>query len=168
MKLGDGVGESLPAAHRTKGPTDPFNQLLINANNTFNQLMKISKDGKVIIGDANLTSPYNYKLYVQDGILTERVKVAIKTSLDWSDFVFADDYNLMPLHELSSYIEEHNHLPQIPSAEEVVKNGIDLGEMNAKLLQKIEELTLYMLEQQKQMDKQQEELNAIKAALQKQ
>jgi hypothetical protein len=64
----------------------------------------------------------------------------------WSDFVFNENYNLMPLPDLKQYIEENKHLPDIPTQEEVEENGINLGSMNVKLLQKIEELTLYIIE----------------------
>jgi hypothetical protein len=78
---------------------------------------------------------------------------SVKVSLNiWSDFVFADGYKLMPLNELESYIATNNHLPNIPSEREVLTEGVNLGEMDAKLLQKIEELSLYIIEQQKQID----------------
>lgn len=67
----------------------------------------------------------------------------------WSDFVFDNDYKLKDLEEVESYIEENNHLPDIPSEKEVIERGINLGNMDAKLLQKIEELTLYVIEQNK-------------------
>lgn len=100
--------------------------------------------GKVLIG--NVTVPGNYKLYVEQGILTERVKVALKSTSYWADYVFAPDYKLMPLSEVEAFVKEHRHLPNVPSAEEVVKDGIDVATMDAKLLEKIEELTLYMLQ----------------------
>ncbi len=79
----------------------------------------------------------------------------------WSDFVFDDSYKLMSLKELEKYVEKNNHLPNIPSETEVKKNGIDLGEMDAKLLQKIEELTLYLIEQQKEIDELKSQLNKL-------
>jgi hypothetical protein len=112
----------------------------------------IRSDGKVGIG-AGINYNGTYKLYVESGILTEKVKVAVKNSAAWSDFVFDKDYNLMSLAEVESFIDENKHLPSIPSANEVVVNGIDLGEMNAKLLQKIEELTLYIISQDKRLKK---------------
>lgn len=105
--------------------------------------------------DVNTT--YDYGLYVGKGILTEKVKVAIHTSSDWSDKVFEKNYNLKSLKEIESFISKHHHLPNIPSATEVVKSGIDLGEMNAKLLEKIEELTLHLIAMQK-------EINSLKKA----
>jgi hypothetical protein len=108
--------------------------------------MEILNDGKIKIG--NVTTPGNYKLYVEDGILAERVKVAVEGSSYWADYVFKDDYKLMPLKELENYIKKNNHLPNIPTTEEVLDKGIDLGKMDAKLLMKIEELTLYIIELQ--------------------
>jgi hypothetical protein len=61
-------------------------------------------------------------------------------------YVFADDYKLKPLDEVESFISEYNHLPDVPSAQEVVNAGIDVATMDAKLSQKVEELTLYVIE----------------------
>lgn len=106
--------------------------------------------GKLSIG--NVSTPGNYSLYVEKGILAEKVRVALKSSSDWADYVFKKDYKLMPLTELEAYIQTNQHLPNIPAAEQVKKEGIDLAEMNIKLLEKIEELTLHIIEQQKQID----------------
>ncbi len=69
----------------------------------------------------------------------------------WSDFVFDEGYSLRSLDEIEQHILEFKHLPDIPSEEEVKQDGINLGDMDAKLLQKIEELTLYTIEQNKQI-----------------
>lgn len=68
----------------------------------------------------------------------------------WSDFVFNPDYKLMPLDELENFIKENNHLPSIPTESEVKRDGINVAEMNTKLLQKVEELTLYVIELKKE------------------
>jgi hypothetical protein len=112
-------------------------------------------DGSMVIGDASTFTastpfPSGYNLYVANGIFTEKIKVAVKTSASWSDFVFDKSYKLTPLIELESYINKNKHLPGIPSADEVVKEGLDLAAMDAKLLQKVEELTLYMIEMKKE------------------
>lgn len=86
----------------------------------------------------------DYQLYVAHGIRTERVKVDYYG--DWPDFVFGEEYELRSFDELRSFIDAENHLPGIPSAKEVEENGVELGEMNAALLQKVEELTLYILQ----------------------
>ena len=122
----------------------------INAGNHF---LFLSNNGKVSIGlDPNLPTTFNgnYKLYVAEGIMTEKIKVALESTASWADYVFEADYNLMTLNEVESFISEHGHLPNVPSAKEVVEEGIDMAEMDAKLLEKIEELTLYMLELKKE------------------
>lgn len=69
----------------------------------------------------------------------------------WSDHVFYEDYNLMSLDELEKFIQVNNHLPDVPKESEIITNGINLGEMNAILLKKIEELTLHLIEQNKKI-----------------
>lgn len=95
------------------------------------------------------------KLSVNGKIHTKEVRVDL---VGWSDFVFHDDYDLPSLQEVENYIKEKGHLKDIPSAKEVLENGILVGDMNAKLLQKIEELTLYVIEQQKLLEKQNSKL----------
>jgi hypothetical protein len=105
----------------------------------------INAAGNVGLGTANPAE----KLSVNGNIKCRQVEV---TLTGWSDFVFQDDYTLMPLAELDEYISQHNHLPGVPSAYEVITNGNNLGEMDAILLQKIEELTLYVLDLKKEND----------------
>lgn len=97
------------------------------------------------VGIGTTTIPTDYKFAVNGKIISEEVKVQLQSQ--WPDYVFKTDYNLKSLQEIQSYIQEHGHLPNIPSAKEVEANGIELGEMNRLLLEKIEELTLYTLEQ---------------------
>lgn len=108
--------------------------------------MTIKGDGSVGIGTS---TPGIYKLAVEGTIGARKVKV---TQAAWADFVFQDHYKLPSIAELEKYIERNKHLPDVPSEKEVLKNGIDLGEMNAKLLQKIEELTLYIIQMNKRND----------------
>ena len=125
-------------------------------------LFTVQHNGKVSIGldpSDPATFAGGYRLYVEDGIMTEKVKVAWRNSADWADYVFEETYPLMPLAELEAYVQQHKHLPNVPSAQEVSENGFDLAQMDAKLLEKIEELTLHLIEQQKQID-------ALKAQLQ--
>lgn len=93
----------------------------------------------------------DYRLFVRKGIRTEKLKVDIASG-SWADYVFDDSYQLMPLAQVEEYIEENNHLPGIASAQEVENEGMDVGAMNAKLLEKVEELTLYIIEMKKQID----------------
>lgn len=89
------------------------------------------------------------KLDVNGIIRSKEVKIE---ATGWSDFVFDEKYQLPSLSEVENHIKEHKHLPDIPSEREVVENGISVGEMQAKLLQKIEELTLYVIEQDKKFN----------------
>lgn len=108
------------------------------------ELFGVKNTGKFYIGSNN--TPGDYKLYVAGGILTEKVKVALLSSSDWADYVFKPDYHLMPLDEVRKFIAENCHLPGMLTAEEVKKQGLDVAKSDAKLLEKIEELTLYILQ----------------------
>jgi hypothetical protein len=98
------------------------------------------------------TSNPTYPLTVNGTIRSKKVIV----DTGWSDFVFDDDYKLMPLHEVEAFIKTNRHLPEIPSAREVEENGVSLGEISASLLQKIEELTLYVIDLKKENEQQQQ------------
>jgi uncharacterized coiled-coil protein SlyX len=134
--------------------------------------------GRIYIGNTmdavsypTLSATSQYRLMVEGGILTERVKVSLRNSVaNWSDYVFANDYKLMPLNEVAEFVKTNKHLPGIDSAEDLVKNGLDLGEMQSKQMGKIEELTLYVIEQNKALEnqnkvleKQSEEIKELKA-----
>ena len=106
--------------------------------------------GAVRIG--NTCTPVGYNLYVEKGILAEKVKVAVNCSSAWADYVFANDYKLQPLSEVEKFIKENKHLPNVPSAETMVTEGLDLGKMQAKQMEKIEELTLYLIEMKKEIE----------------
>lgn len=108
--------------------------------------MRISRDGIVSIGTVN--RQVGYKLAVNGNIKAKEIKV----ETGWADFVFKESYKLPTLKEVEQHIKEKGHLKDIPSEEEVKKNGIYLGEMDSKLLQKIEELTLYTIEQEKRIE----------------
>lgn len=113
-------------------------------------------EGNVGIGTTN---PGTFKLAVNGNIRAKEIKV----ETGWSDFVFEDDYDLRTLEEVEGFIKTNKHLPEIPSAKEVKENGVELGEMDSKLLQKIEELTLYIIDQEKRIKK----LEAINSQLMK-
>ena len=104
--------------------------------------------GNVAIGRTDIPSGFNFA--VDGKIISKEVKVSLD---EWADFVFEPDYELMPLEKLESYINFNNHLPSFPSENKVIEEGLNLGEMDAKLLQKIEELTLYLIEQNKRIKK---------------
>ncbi len=120
-------------------------------------------DNKVVIGTGLSSLPEGYLLYVKKGIITERLRVATSGTAKWADYVFENDYNLMPLKKVEEFIEENKHLPNVPSAEKIAEDGIDIAVMSAKQMEKIEELTLYLIEANKRI----EQLEQTVAELQK-
>lgn len=125
-----------------------------------------SYNGRVKIGDVN-SNIDGYKLFVEEGILTEKVKVAVKNSEDWFDNVFNKDYKLMSLKNLNDYINAYHHLPDMPTTDEVMKNGVDLGKMNGLLLKKVEELTKYVIDIKAELDQTKKELEETKKSIKK-
>ncbi len=113
--------------------------------------------GYVQIGNVATPNIYpttnGYMLYVQGGVLAESFKVAPSTSPDWFDMVFDSSYALRPLADVEQYVRKNRHLPDIPSADDVAKNGIDVAKMDGRLLQKIEELTLYVIQLKSELEK---------------
>jgi hypothetical protein len=123
-----------------------------------NRTLMIHKHGSVSIGGYH-TGSGNYKLAVHGTIAAWKIIVNEK---NWYDHVFEEDYKLMSIENLNSYIKENKHLPEIPTQEDVNNDGVDLGEMNAKLLLKVEELTLYIIQLNEQMKAMQKEIHHLK------
>ena len=107
--------------------------------------------------------PNTYVLAVNGGIIAE--KVMIKYHTQWPDYVFESDYKLMPMHDLRTFVTQNKHLPEVPSAAEI-ENGLDVGQLQGVLLKKIEELTLYTLQLQEQVERQQAEIEELKSRMQ--
>jgi hypothetical protein len=119
------------------------------------------EQGAVGIGVTSGASiPAGFLLAVDGKIISEEVKVQL--SGEWPDYVFDKKYKLLSLEDLKKYIAANKHLPNIPSAAEVEKNGIELGDMQKKLTQTLEELTLYVLELKKEIDLLKKQVPAIK------
>jgi hypothetical protein len=114
---------------------------------TYTEAMRITGAGNVGIGTADTKT---YKLAVNGNAIFNKVVVK---AYPWADYVFYSNYRLRPLSEVEQYINRYHHLPDVPSAEEVEKNGVDVGDNQATLLKKIEELTLYIIEQNKKIEK---------------
>jgi hypothetical protein len=118
----------------------------------------VKGNGQVGIGTENMGS---YKLAVEGKIASRGIKVTVEPT--FPDYVFESTYQLRPLAHLEQYINQNKHLPGIPSAEDVKKEGgIELGDMNVKLLEKIEELTLYVIELKKENEQMKKEIKEIK------
>jgi len=141
----DGTGIRLLAHNGTTAPPNT-NGIIINNN------------GNVGIGTDNAVE----KLTVYGKVKATEFWA---TLTGWPDYVFNEDYNLTPLGELKQYIKENKHLPDIPTEEEIIENGVMLAEMDALIMKKIEELTLYIIEQQDQIDKLMQENEELKSLI---
>lgn len=122
-------------------------------------VMTTDASGNVGIGTADTKT---YKLAVNGGIRSKQIKVE---TANWPDFVFAQEYQLPSLSDIKRFVEEKHHLPDMPSAEEVHREGLDLGEMNRLLLKKVEELTLYLLDKDTQLSLQRDQLDIQQKAI---
>lgn len=148
---------------------NPFKTILNDDGLNGMFLFYINNDGKVGVGTnyfpttAGSVNVSNYKLFVTGGILTEEVRVALGST--WADFVFAKDYKLPSLQEVETHIKEKGHLANVPSAAEVKANGIEVGEMAKIQMAKIEELTLYIIEQNKELQQQNKEIELLKTQM---
>lgn len=135
----------------------PTTEVFSVANGDYNVRVKnqLFVADKIGIGTENTGAE---KLSVNGKIRAKEIKVE---TANWPDYVFEPDYKSPSLKELEQFINANKHLPEIPSAKEVEENGVNLGEMNAKLLKKIEELTLYMINQDKRITKQEEIIKTL-------
>ncbi len=133
---------------------------IVNWNNQ--ALFIVRNDGYISFGpeiyDIALPPEFDRRLSVDGQIVAKDIIVTLS---DWSDFVFEDGYNLQSLEEVEQFIKDNKHLPKIPSAMDVESNGINVGDMQAKLLQKIEELTLYMIQMKKENDELKNRINKL-------
>jgi hypothetical protein len=135
--------------------TDPNNSYVYSGGTGQANLI-LNNTGNVGIGT---TSP-DAKLAVSGQVHAQEVKVSV--SVPGPDYVFEKDYKLTSLEEIKDYIDQNKHLPEVPSAKEMEKNGIQLGEMNMLLLKKIEELTLHVIQLKRTTEIQQTEIEQLK------
>lgn len=155
-KVGNNTILNLESSNVGIGTSSPSAKLDVDGTGHFSNNVNI--DGDVGIGTA---SPVE-KLHVIGNIKADGVILNIGS---FPDYVFEADYPLLPLKEVESYIKTNKHLPGFPSEAEVIKSGADLGRLNTLLVEKVEELTLYTIEQEKQIDKLSDALAALQAKL---
>jgi uncharacterized protein YaiE (UPF0345 family) len=138
-------------------PIADFGSYSNDINHDWRSKVRIMGSGKVGIG----TSTPSEMLSVNGNVKAKKIIV----STNWSDYVFNDDYQLMPLQQVALFIKANKHLPDIPSAKEVEEKGISVGDNQALLLKKIEELTLYMLEINAKLEKVEKENKQLQKQL---
>jgi len=153
---------------RTSGDPESYNGMVFyanrgsgfisfntNNNNSTTEQMRIITNGNVGIG----TATPDDKLSVNGNIRAKEIKVE---TANWPDYVFEENYQLLSLPELENYIKTNKHLPGMPDQVQVKEEGVSLGEMNRKLLEKVEELTLIVIELKKENDQHEREINELK------
>jgi len=123
-----------------------------------------------VVGIGTTTVPPGYAFAVNGSAIA--TSFTVQSYGSWPDYVFKSGYKLLPLNDVKAYIDQNHHLPDVPSAEQVAKDGLNLGDMNKMLMQKVEELTLYLIEKDKQLNdekeidsKQQQQIDAQKEQL---
>lgn len=125
---------------------------------------KLHVNGNMVIGISSINPATGYQLSVDGKIIAEEMRVQLNAS--WPDYVFGDDYMLLPLDQLAKYIRQYRHLPNIsPAAKVTTEKGFDLGDMNIRLLEKVEELTLYIIQLYKENSLQEERLIEVEKKL---
>lgn len=152
------------------------NKLYISNSNTTTPLLygdftdtKLVVNGKLGVSTSTFPSTVGtadvsaYKLFVQGGILTDELR--IRTG--WADYVFEKNYKLQSLSEVEHFIKKNGHLPNVPSAKSVESDGLSVGEIARIQQEKLEELTLHLIEQSKEINNLRKEINELKAATQK-
>ena len=139
-----GIGKNSPEAklHIQLNPAKATNPIMVEDGNGF-KLLQLNKNGT---------------------LLSRKVRVDMQ---NWADYVFLDDYVLMDLDSLAQFIAQNKHLPNIPTTDSVVAEGVDLGEMNRLLLQKVEELTLYILQERQKNQELEDRLKRLEEKLTK-
>ncbi len=161
-----GLGTSTPSAtfHNVGtskfGGDVTFSSNLVRFGGSTNVEFLGKVTSSVLIGERYPRNHTNYKLAVDGKIVCTHAVVTID---NWADYVFDENYQLRPLTEVEKFIKENNHLPDVPSEAAVKSEGLDVGEMDAILLRKIEELTLYMIELKKENEQLKKDVELLKS-----
>lgn len=113
----------------------------------------------IIMGE-NVSTPSGYSMYVKKGIISEKITIAASDSPDWADYVFDEDYFLLELPTLEKYIQKNKHLPKMPTQKDIQENGNNLHQTDVKLLEKIEEMTLYIIQLNKRIEELEKRVNS--------
>jgi hypothetical protein len=152
-----------------------FRKVIGSVNVSLGDPYLITTNGEPVISSPTYRNILSEKLgigtyspdFALDVVGTIRAHEIVVSKAKTADFVFEKDYNLRTLEEVDAFVKEHKHLPEIPSAQEMEKGGVNVAQMNKLLLQKVEELTLYTLEQEKKIVSQQKVIETQNSKLQK-
>jgi len=158
-----GVGTTTPSSQLVVDTKAAVTESPFELRNDNDVLFKVLGDGRTTVAGATLPTDLSYKLAIAGNVIAEEVNVSPQG--EWPDYVFQSDYKLLPLDQLAEFIRRHQHLPDIPSASEIEEEGVELGRMNVKLLEKIEELTLYLIRQNKHMKRMEKEIIELRRAI---
>jgi len=154
-------------------PSSTYDILVLNYDGDFENGVEVHSDlrvtGQVNVGSVNFKNVSGSQIDMTGSLrVTGKIattEVCVTPNAVWCDYVFEKDYKLMPLKDLGKYVTENKHLPEIPTTAEVAKSGVNIGEINVLYLKKIEELTLYVLQQQKQLELQQKQFETQQAQI---
>ena len=170
-----GSGTLFFNASTTKGLSDDAaffntNSVAIDSNGwmgigTSAPKAKLHVNSSMVIGSSATLPATGYLLSVNGKIISEEVRVQLDA--DWPDYVFNKNYRLKPLNEVEHFISANNHLPGIPSAKQVSQDGLLLGDMQKKVMEKVEELTLYIIQLDKENKQLKKELDELKCEVHK-
>lgn len=162
--IGIGPNQTNPQAYlHITTPNSSTSGMILEHNytsaNSYGELIKVNHDqtkALSVIRKNGATETTIFELWGNGNLSTKNVKAesitVTPTAFTWPDYVFKKDYKLMPLKDLEIYINKNSHLPNVPSADEVSKKGVDVYEMNKTLLEKVEEMSLYIIELKKELD----------------
>ena len=153
------IGQAAPSPTRLFVQGYAGREILKVRTATGNTKLLVNEAGQVII-NSDTEAAAGYALSVDGKIAAEELR--IEFSQNWPDYVFADNYNLKTLEEVENHIKEEKHLPGIPSANDIAENGLMVGDMQKNMMEKIEELTLYMIEMNKELKELKTENEAMK------
>jgi hypothetical protein len=123
--------------------------------------MRVTSSGSVSIGTTSVPSGY---LFAVNGSAIATT-MTVQLNANWPDYVFKKDYHLPSLPEVKTYIDQNQHLPEMPSEQQIAKDGLNLGEMNKLLVKKVEELTLYLIEKDNELKEQNEKIKQLEIRL---
>lgn len=157
-----GVGVDFVRIWFNENPNLTWNSTIGQENFQFrsgaNTPLTLSPTGKVGVNTENFVGTHS--LYIKGTTIAE--EIFVKLEYDWSDYVFNEDYYLIPLEELEVFITQNKHLPGMPTADEIAETGVPIGEVERILTEKVEELTLHLIEMNKEIKALREEITTLK------